>query len=170
MPHTNQHIVLLSCRMGLLVLLPRLDPDGLNQIMFSMQVINSQSDRKKLTVTLLRVNPVARLGLAFFLLTLLGCSGKETAAQNIQGRWTLSEVVYEDGTTKTLGDGNAVVFEPLAIVEVIEGLGKRRYPYSLNKDTLLLKVGNEQVVWKVVEQKIDSLKINTPIGLYVLIQ
>jgi hypothetical protein len=113
------------------------------------------------------VRPLIIMILGFALLA--ACSShSSTNAPSIYGRWAVAKVVYEDSSEKFLGAGNFVNIFDDYIVEGAQGYGKRRYPYERNQDALILMSGGESVVWDVVLISKDQLRINTPIGLYIL--
>ncbi|WP_345423815.1 hypothetical protein [Halioxenophilus aromaticivorans] len=78
------------------------------------------------------------------------------------------EIQYDDGASKQLEEGNAVVFEPSEVVEQIKGSGNRRYPYKASGNTLILNVGATEVNWEIVLFEPNAMEINTPIGMYKL--
>lgn len=100
-----------------------------------------------------------------FLVFSAGCISDESS---ILGRWHMVSIDYGDGSEKILGGENSVVFEEKHIVEQIEGFGNRRYTYVKKNSQLILKSGGEDVIWTLVGQSQDSLKIDTPIGIYNL--
>lgn len=93
-----------------------------------------------------------------------------SVSENDYGQWTLNQVVYGDGDSKDFSSnpGNFVDISPAEISEVYAEHGKRTYSYTREGDVLTLFVGSERITWTVVDRTSGGLKIDTPIGRYVL--
>lgn len=104
---------------------------------------------------------------SFVAVSLVACSDAREP-NDISGRWTVEQVVYEDGSTNNLEAGNFVDISADEIVEVIRDFGNRQYPYTREGNELTLTTNDEQIVWQVVVETDKHLELATPIGKYVL--
>jgi hypothetical protein len=102
---------------------------------------------------------------------LVACaSNTEVGSNSYHGKWALTEIIYNSGRSRdfTKEPGNFVHIKETEISEIIVGHGVRSYPYTQEGDVLTLISGGEPDVWSVVESTEHSMKIDTPIGRYIL--
>jgi hypothetical protein len=97
-------------------------------------------------------------------------STAEVDSNTYYGKWTLNKVVDEDGDFRdfTKEPGNFVHIKRSEVSEIIAGHGVRSYPYTQEGDVLILISGGVPIVWSIVENSEHSMKIDTPIGRYIL--
>lgn len=105
---------------------------------------------------------------AFLITACVSPFGAEVDSDN--GQWVLKQVIYDDGDSKDFSSnsGNFVDIGQAEISEVYADHGKRTYPYTRDGDVFTLLVGDERITWTVVDRSSDRLKIDTPIGRYIL--
>ncbi|MEH8019274.1 hypothetical protein MN202_18725 [Rheinheimera muenzenbergensis] len=89
-------------------------------------------------------------------------------ANDILGRWVMTEVVYDDGSINQLEAGNFVDINADTITEVIKSYGNRQYPYTRQDKVLRLTAGDEQISWQIFSEATNRLELATPLGKYVL--
>ncbi|AZG72789.1 lipocalin family protein [Shewanella livingstonensis] len=104
-----------------------------------------------------------------FLIFSMGCIPKSSANKDeINGKWQLTEVQYEDDSSNFLDGGNFVVIEDTRIIEIFSKQGRKAYSYYRENNILYVTSGDEVIEWKI--QSLDSLNLHlkTPIGVYIL--
>ena len=107
----------------------------------------------------------------FFSIFIIACTFNTGVESNsYYGKWTLNKVVDEDGDFRdfTKEPGNFVHIKKSEVSEIIAGHGVRSYPYTQEGDVLTLISGGVPIIWSVVESTEHSMKIDTPIGRYIL--
>jgi len=107
----------------------------------------------------------------FLLIFVVACStNSATHKQDIYQKWAVEKIVYSDGSTKILTDGNFVQINRHEIIEIIKGHGSRRYQMNRKENKLTISTTNSTFEWIIMEQGENTLRIKTPIGLYVLVR
>ncbi|MEZ8185804.1 hypothetical protein ACED29_08275 [Shewanella sp. 5S214] len=104
-----------------------------------------------------------------FLIFSLGYIPKSSANKDeINGKWQLTELQYEDDSSNFLDGGNFVVIEDTRIIEIFSKQGRKTYSYYREDKILYVTSGDEIMEWKI--QSLDSfnLHLKTPIGVYIL--
>ncbi|MBB1364659.1 MULTISPECIES: lipocalin family protein [unclassified Shewanella] len=104
-----------------------------------------------------------------FLIFTLGCIPKSSANKDeINGKWQLTKVQYEDDSSNFLDGGNVVVIEDTRIIEIFSNQSRKAYSYYRDNNILYVTSGDEIIEWKI--QSLDSLNLHlkTPIGVYIL--
>ena len=107
----------------------------------------------------------------FLSILLLGCASKaEVEGNSYYGKWTLNKVIYESGRFKDLSDkpGYFINIGKSEVSEIMAEYGVRTYPYTQEGKTFTVTSGTRDVTWTIVESTEHSMKIDTPIGRYVL--
>jgi hypothetical protein len=86
------------------------------------------------------------------------------------GKWTLNKVIYDDGDFKDLSDksGHFINIGKTEVSEIMAEYGVRTYPYTQEGDVFTVTTGTRDVTWTIIESSEHSMKIDTPIGRYVL--
>lgn len=97
-------------------------------------------------------------------------SNKELGSNAYYGKWTLTKVVYDDGDFKDLSNksGHFISIGKTEVSEIMAEYGVRTYPYTQEGDVLNVNYGSGIETWTIVEPSEHSMKIDTPIGRYVL--
>jgi hypothetical protein len=104
-----------------------------------------------------------------FLIFSMGCIHKSSANKDeLNGKWQLTEVQYEDDSSNFLADGNFVLIEDTRIIEIFSKQGRKAYSYYKDNNILYVTSGDEIIEWEI--QSLDSfnLHLKTPIGVYIL--
>ncbi|MFT7260524.1 MAG: hypothetical protein ACI9MS_002393 [Glaciecola sp.] len=107
----------------------------------------------------------------FFSLFITACtSNSEVESNSYYGKWTLNKVVDEDGDFNDFSrePGNYVHIKKSEVSEIIAGHGVRTYPYTQKGNVFTVTSGTRDVIWTIVESTEHSMKIDTPIGRYIL--
>ncbi len=100
--------------------------------------------------------------------TIACVSDSKNDMETIKSKWNLLQVIYEDGSINHLEQGDFVLIEDDVILEVINRLGKRRYPYVRKNSVLYVTSGDVVVEWEIMSLDTNNLQLRTPIGIYVL--
>jgi hypothetical protein len=109
----------------------------------------------------------------FFSIFITACiSNTEVENNGYYGKWTLNKVVDEDGDFRdfTKEPGNFVHIKKSEVSEIIAGHGVRSYSYIQRGNVLTLTSGTHDFIWTITESSKHSMKIDTPIGRYILSQ
>jgi hypothetical protein len=107
----------------------------------------------------------------FLSFLLSACASKaEVESNSYYGKWTLNKVIYESGRFKDLSNkpGYFINIGKSEVSEIMAEHGVRTYPYTQEGDVLNVTTGTHDVTWTIVEPSEYSMKIDTPIGRYVL--
>lgn len=107
----------------------------------------------------------------FASILLMACaSSSEVDSNTYYGKWTLNKVVDEDGDFRdfTKEPGNFVHIKKSEVSEIIAGHGVRSYSYIQRGNVLTLTSGTHDFIWTIMESSEHSMKIDTPIGRYIL--
>lgn len=125
------------------------------------QIINKMMNLYKLNVFFI-----------FFMFLILNVSACTTSFEhtklNTPDTWKIEKIVYDDKSIKILEEGNFITIKDDYILEIIKGLGIRRYSYVKKNNILSLTSGDEVAEWEIIQNNNQGLHIKTPIGLYVL--
>ncbi|MFT7110993.1 MAG: hypothetical protein ACI843_002670 [Psychrobacter glaciei] len=110
------------------------------------------------------------VGLVFSIFIVACTSNTEVESNGYYGRWTLAKVVYDDGDFKDLSNetGHFINIGKTEVSEIMAENGVRTYPYTQEGDVLNVDYGSGIDTWTIVEPLEHSMKIDTPIGRYVL--
>ncbi|RPA61962.1 hypothetical protein EGC86_13085 [Shewanella frigidimarina] len=104
-----------------------------------------------------------------FLIFALGCIPKSSANKDeINGKWQLIEVQYEDDSSNFLDGGNVVVIEDARIIEIFSNQSRKAYSYYRDDNILYVTSGDEIIEWKILSLDNFNLHLKTPIGVYIL--
>jgi hypothetical protein len=107
----------------------------------------------------------------FLSIFIVACtSNTEVEASSYYGKWTLNKVIYDDGDFKDLSDksGHFINIGKTEVSEIMAEYGVRTYPYTQEGDVFTVTSGTRDVTWTIIESSQHSMKIDTPIGRYVL--
>ena len=97
-------------------------------------------------------------------------SNTEVGSNSYYGKWTLNKVIYESGRFKDLSNkpGYFINIGKTEVSEIMAEYGVRTYPYTQEGNVLTVTSGTRDVTWAIVERSQYSMKIDTPIGRYIL--
>jgi len=107
----------------------------------------------------------------FLSILLSACASKaEVDGNSYYGKWTLNKVIYESGRFKDLSNkpGYFINIGKTEVSEIMAEYGVRTYPYTQEGNVLTVTSGTRDVTWAIVERSQYSMKIDTPIGRYIL--
>jgi len=111
------------------------------------------------------------LFISLLIAALISLSGCKQENSDFLGFWKLEKVVYEDNSEKTfpLDSGAGVEFTHTDIIEHYSSTHKQRYHYSIKGESLeLTSQAGEVITWQLKQHDQQTLRIDTPIGTYVL--
>lgn len=107
----------------------------------------------------------------FLSIFIVACtSNAEVESNSYYGKWTLNQVVYDNGDFKDLSNkpGHFINIGKTEVSEFLGEYGVRTYPYIQEGDVLSVTYGSSVGTWTIIESSEYSMKIDTPIGRYVL--
>lgn len=110
------------------------------------------------------------VGLLFSIFIVACTSNTEVESNGYYGKWTLNKVIYESGRFKDLSNkpGYFINIGKTEVSEIMAEHGVRTYPYTQEGDVFTVTSSTRDVTWTIVEPSEQSMKIDTPIGRYVL--
>tara|TARA_B100001059_G_scaffold21522_1_gene17308 strand:- start:91 stop:447 length:357 start_codon:yes stop_codon:yes gene_type:complete len=87
---------------------------------------------------------------------------------DIQFKWKLIEVIASDIDTIKIDDGNFFKIDNSGILQIMKKHGNRYYPYT--REGKILHVTSGEVVrkWEVLHVDDHNLRLDSPLGIYVL--
>jgi len=103
------------------------------------------------------------------LIALSGCNQENS---DYLGFWKLEKVLYEDNSEKSFPpeSGAGVEFTDTDIIEHYSPTHKQRYHYIVKGESLeLTSQSGEVITWQLKQHDQQTLHIDTPIGIYVLL-